>query len=135
MSNYDPPDASRGSSEKRQSAICYALDGDQVDTLELLVQHFEDHWFPWNSRIPLLYTAVERGKDPCAKANLNFQRKNLTSSLISLDFVRFKYSNVFSFIGTTNSTFRLNSILLYHDSPFLIRGLAMYPVPRGRALG
>ena len=34
-------------SDKLQCAIYYAIDGDQVDILELLAQQGEDHWLPW----------------------------------------------------------------------------------------
>ncbi|XP_075233937.1 uncharacterized protein LOC142331757 [Lycorma delicatula] len=55
------------SSDKLQSAICYAIDGDQVDILELLMQQGEDHWLPWQQKKPLLHMACERGAFGCAK--------------------------------------------------------------------
>ncbi|CAG0900202.1 unnamed protein product [Cyprideis torosa] len=38
-----------------------------VETLELLVQHFEDHWLPWHTKIPLLHTSCERGAWQCTR--------------------------------------------------------------------
>uniref|UniRef100_A0A1B6F6H5 SOCS box domain-containing protein n=2 Tax=Proconiini TaxID=565685 RepID=A0A1B6F6H5_9HEMI len=55
------------SSDKLQSAICYAIDGDQVDILELLMQQTEDHWLPWQQKRPLLHIACERGAWNCVK--------------------------------------------------------------------
>ncbi|CAG0890270.1 unnamed protein product [Darwinula stevensoni] len=54
-------------SDKLQSAICYAIDGDQVETLELLMQQSEDHWFPWHQKRPLLHLACERGAWNCVR--------------------------------------------------------------------
>ena len=48
------------SSDKLQCAIYYAIDGDQVDILELLAQQGEDHWLPWQQKRPLLHIACER---------------------------------------------------------------------------
>ncbi|XP_014251169.1 ankyrin-3 [Cimex lectularius] len=62
-----PVDRAFRSSEKLQSAICYAIDGDQVDILELLMQQGEDHWLPWQQKRPLLYMACERGAWNCVK--------------------------------------------------------------------
>lgn len=55
------------SSDKLQSAICYAIDGDQVEILELLMQQGEDHWLPWQQKRPLLHIACERGAWNCVK--------------------------------------------------------------------
>jgi len=55
------------SSEKLQCAIYYAIDGDQVDILELLAQQGEDHWLPWQQKRPLLHIACERGAWNCVK--------------------------------------------------------------------
>lgn len=54
-------------SDKLQSAICYAIDGDHVDILELLMQQGEDNWFPWQQKRPLLHLACERGAWHCVK--------------------------------------------------------------------
>ncbi|CAH1108838.1 unnamed protein product [Psylliodes chrysocephalus] len=55
-------------STKLQSAIYYALDGDQVNILTLLSQRGED---PWNgifrARKPLLHSACERGAWKCTE--------------------------------------------------------------------
>ncbi|KAG5882329.1 hypothetical protein JTB14_037614 [Gonioctena quinquepunctata] len=55
-------------SSKLQSAIYYALDGDQVNILTLLAQRGED---PWNgifrARKPLLHSACERGAWKCTE--------------------------------------------------------------------
>lgn len=55
------------SSDKLQCAIYYAIDGDQVDILELLAQQGEDHWLPWQQKRPLLHIACERGAWSCVK--------------------------------------------------------------------
>ncbi len=55
------------SSDKLQCAIYYAIDGDQVDILELLAQQGEDHWLPWQQKRPLLHIACERGAWNCVK--------------------------------------------------------------------
>ncbi|XP_071549195.1 uncharacterized protein [Panulirus ornatus] len=55
------------SSDKLQNAIYYAIDGDQVDILELLTQQGEDHWLPWQQKRPLLHIACERGAWNCVK--------------------------------------------------------------------
>ncbi|XP_049942100.1 ankyrin-1 isoform X1 [Schistocerca serialis cubense] len=55
------------SSDKLQSAVFYAIDGDQADILELLTQQCEDHWLPWQQRRPLLHIACERGAWNCVK--------------------------------------------------------------------
>lgn len=55
------------SSDKLQSAICYAIDGDHVDILEMLMQQGEDNWFPWQQKRPLLHLACERGAWYCVK--------------------------------------------------------------------
>jgi len=54
-------------SDKLQCAIYYAIDGDQVDILELLAQQGEDHWLPWQQKRPLLHIACERGAWSCVK--------------------------------------------------------------------
>lgn len=53
--------------DKLQCAIYYAIDGDQVDILELLAQQGEDHWLPWQQKRPLLHIACERGAWNCVK--------------------------------------------------------------------
>lgn len=58
---------SYASSDKLQCAIYYAIDGDQVDILELLAQQGEDHWLPWQQKRPLLHIACERGAWNCVK--------------------------------------------------------------------
>uniref|UniRef100_A0A1B6E5F5 SOCS box domain-containing protein n=1 Tax=Clastoptera arizonana TaxID=38151 RepID=A0A1B6E5F5_9HEMI len=55
------------SSDKLQSAICYAIDGDQVEILELLMQQTEGHWLSWQQKRPLLHIACERGAWNCVK--------------------------------------------------------------------
>lgn len=55
------------SSDKLHNAIYYAIDGDQVDILELLTQQGDDHWLPWQQRRPLLHIACERGAWNCVK--------------------------------------------------------------------
>lgn len=55
------------SSDKLQSAVCYAIDGDHTDVLEVLTQQGEDNWFPWQQRQPLLHLACERGAWNCVK--------------------------------------------------------------------
>ncbi|XP_014288730.1 ankyrin-1 [Halyomorpha halys] len=62
-----PDDRADRTSEKLQSAICYAIDGDQVEILELLMQQGEDHWLPWQQKRPLLHIACERGAWNCVK--------------------------------------------------------------------
>ncbi|KAG8238840.1 hypothetical protein J437_LFUL018603 [Ladona fulva] len=54
---HDEPIADR-SSEKLQSAVFYAIDGDQQR---------EDHWLPWQHKRPLLHIACERGAWNCVK--------------------------------------------------------------------
>lgn len=34
-------------SEKLQNAIYYAIDGDQPDILDMLIQRGDDTWLPW----------------------------------------------------------------------------------------
>jgi len=58
---------SYASSDKLQCAIYYAIDGDQVDILELLAQQGEDHWLPWQQKRPLLHIACDRGAWNCVK--------------------------------------------------------------------
>uniref|UniRef100_T1J3V8 SOCS box domain-containing protein n=1 Tax=Strigamia maritima TaxID=126957 RepID=T1J3V8_STRMM len=55
------------SSDKLQSAICYAIDGDNVEILDMLMQQGEDNWFPWQQKRPLLHLACERGAWNCFK--------------------------------------------------------------------
>lgn len=55
------------SSDKLQGSLLYAIDGDQVDTLELLIQQGEDHWLPWQQKRPLLQIACERGAWNCVR--------------------------------------------------------------------
>ena len=55
------------SSDKLQGAVYYAIDGDQVDILELLSQQGDDHWLPWQQKRPLLHIACERGAWNCVK--------------------------------------------------------------------
>ncbi|XP_063218907.1 ankyrin-3 [Bacillus rossius redtenbacheri] len=55
------------SSDKLQSSIFYAIDGDQVEILELLTQQGEDHWLPWQQKRPLLHIACERGAWNCVR--------------------------------------------------------------------
>lgn len=55
------------SSDKLQSAIFYAIDGDHVDILELLMQQGDDNWLPWQQKQPLLHLACERGAWNCVK--------------------------------------------------------------------
>ncbi|KAK2727698.1 hypothetical protein QYM36_008253 [Artemia franciscana] len=59
--------AAERTSDKLQSSIFYAVDGDQVDTLELLLQQSEAHWLPWQQKRPLLHIACERGAWNCVK--------------------------------------------------------------------
>ena len=67
----DSRDSDQGcrSSDKLQCTIYYAIDGDQVDILELLAQQGEDHWLPWQQKRPLLHIACERGAWNCVKAS------------------------------------------------------------------
>ncbi|CAB3384699.1 Hypothetical predicted protein [Cloeon dipterum] len=56
------------SHDKLQSAIYYAIDGDQVDILELLIQQGENHWLlPWQQKRPLLHIACEKGAWNCVR--------------------------------------------------------------------
>jgi len=66
-SNINNEDHYTRSSDKLQCAIYYAIDGDQVDILELLSQQGEDHWLPWQQKRPLLHIACERGAWNCVK--------------------------------------------------------------------
>ncbi|KAG8296747.1 hypothetical protein J6590_050766 [Homalodisca vitripennis] len=67
LTGIDDDTSADRSSDKLQSAICYAIDGDQVDILELLMQQTEDHWLPWQQKRPLLHIACERGAWNCVK--------------------------------------------------------------------
>ncbi|KAK3851936.1 hypothetical protein Pcinc_041448 [Petrolisthes cinctipes] len=55
------------SSDKLQNAIYYAIDGDQVEVLEILTQQGDHHWLPWQHKRPLLHIACERGAWHCVK--------------------------------------------------------------------
>ncbi|GAB6032671.1 hypothetical protein CHUAL_011547 [Chamberlinius hualienensis] len=55
------------SSDKLQSAIYYAIDGDYVDILDLLMQQIDANWLPWHQKQPLLHLACERGAWNCVK--------------------------------------------------------------------
>ncbi|CAG0890716.1 unnamed protein product, partial [Cyprideis torosa] len=82
----DNSEIQRGS-DKLQSAICYAFDGDQVETLELLVQHFEDHWLPWHTKIPLLHTSCERGAWQCTRYLVSERSEELKACLHEPKFI------------------------------------------------
>ncbi|XP_005188437.1 ankyrin-2 [Musca domestica] len=55
---------------KLQNAICYAIDGDQINVLNILVQKLDDPWIPFRSKRPvfhLLHMACERGAWNCVQ--------------------------------------------------------------------
>lgn len=61
-------DRERMPSNKLQSAMYYALDGDQVNILTMLAQKCEDFWnVVFRSRKPLLHAACERGAWKCTQ--------------------------------------------------------------------
>ncbi|CAH0387034.1 unnamed protein product [Bemisia tabaci] len=63
----DRLNAERGK-DKVQNAICYAVDGDQANVLECLMQQNEgEHWLPWQQKRPLLHLAVAGGAWECVK--------------------------------------------------------------------
>ncbi|CAB4061078.1 unnamed protein product [Lepeophtheirus salmonis] len=70
------------SSDKLQCAIYYAIDGDQVDILELLAQQGEDHWLPWQQKRPLLHIACERGAWNCVKYLVSERSDEINKLLI-----------------------------------------------------
>ncbi|XP_037082556.1 LOW QUALITY PROTEIN: ankyrin-3-like [Pollicipes pollicipes] len=66
-SPFESGSADQRSSDRLQSAVYYAIDGDQVEILELLTQQGEDHWLPWQQKRPLLHIACERGAWNCVQ--------------------------------------------------------------------
>lgn len=46
---------------KLQNAVCYAIDGDHVNVLNILSQKLEEPWVPFRVKKPLLHLACERG--------------------------------------------------------------------------
>ncbi|XP_037938904.1 ankyrin-3 [Teleopsis dalmanni] len=52
---------------KLQNAICYAIDGDQINVLNILAQKMEDPWIPFRAKKPLLHLACERGAWNCVQ--------------------------------------------------------------------
>ncbi|XP_037810103.1 uncharacterized protein LOC119602585 [Lucilia sericata] len=60
----------RFDNSKLQNAICYAIDGDQINVLNILVQKLDDPWIPFRSKKPvfhLLHMACERGAWNCVQ--------------------------------------------------------------------
>lgn len=57
-------------STKLQNALCYAIDGDQINVLNILAQKMEEPWKVLNlirGRKPLLHLACERGAWKCVQ--------------------------------------------------------------------
>ncbi|CAL8108849.1 unnamed protein product [Orchesella dallaii] len=54
-------------SDKLQNAIYYAIDGDQPDILDMLIQRGDETWLPWQRKRPLLHLACERGAWQCVQ--------------------------------------------------------------------
>ena len=53
---------------KLQNALCYALDGDQINVLNILSQKLEEPWVPFRvNRKPLLHLACEKGAWRCVQ--------------------------------------------------------------------
>lgn len=52
---------------KLQNAICYAIDGDQISVLNMLIQKMEEPWVPFRAKKPLLHLACERGAFRCVQ--------------------------------------------------------------------
>ncbi|XP_017484169.1 PREDICTED: ankyrin-3 [Rhagoletis zephyria] len=52
---------------KLQNAVCYAIDGDQINVLNILAQKMEDPWVPFRVKKPLLHLACERGAWNCVQ--------------------------------------------------------------------
>ncbi|XP_055378624.1 ankyrin-3 isoform X2 [Condylostylus longicornis] len=52
---------------KLQNAVCYAIDGDQINVLNILSQKMEDPWMPFRVKKPLLHLACERGAWKCVQ--------------------------------------------------------------------
>ncbi|XP_001688931.2 ankyrin-3 [Anopheles gambiae] len=52
---------------KLQNAVCYAIDGDQINVLNILAQKMEEPWMPFRVRKPLLHIACERGAWKCVQ--------------------------------------------------------------------
>uniref|UniRef100_A0A1B0AIC6 SOCS box domain-containing protein n=1 Tax=Glossina pallidipes TaxID=7398 RepID=A0A1B0AIC6_GLOPL len=65
-----PMPRERYDNSKLQNAICYAIDGDQINVLNILVQKIADPWIPFRVKKPafhLLHTACERGAWNCVQ--------------------------------------------------------------------
>lgn len=54
-------------STKLQNAVCYAIDGDHVNVLNILSQKLEEPWVPFRVKKPLLHLACERGAWKCVQ--------------------------------------------------------------------
>lgn len=52
---------------KLQNAIFYAVDGDQINVLNMLIQKMEEPWVPFRAKKPLLHLACERGAFRCVQ--------------------------------------------------------------------
>lgn len=52
---------------KLQSAVCYTIDGDQINVLNILSQKMEEPWVPFRVKKPLLHLACERGAWKCVQ--------------------------------------------------------------------
>lgn len=53
---------------KLQNAVCYAIDGDQINVLNILAQKIEEPWIPFRcNKKPLLHLAFERGAWKCVQ--------------------------------------------------------------------
>lgn len=66
----DPPEADpcERPNTKLQNALCYALDGDQINILNILSQKLEEPWVPFRTnRRPLLHLACEKGAWRCVQ--------------------------------------------------------------------
>ncbi|XP_055612157.1 ankyrin-3 [Uranotaenia lowii] len=57
----------RPNTTKLQNAVCYAIDGDQINVLNILAQKMEEPWMPFRVRKPLLHIACERGAWKCVQ--------------------------------------------------------------------
>ncbi|XP_030380167.1 ankyrin-1 [Scaptodrosophila lebanonensis] len=60
-------DVSERLNTKLQNALCYAIDGDQYNVLNMLTQKMEEPWIPFRAKKPLLHLACERGAWNCVQ--------------------------------------------------------------------
>lgn len=52
---------------KLQNAICYAIDGDHIQVVNILTQKKEEPWVPFRVKKPLLHLACEKGAWRCVQ--------------------------------------------------------------------